>query len=63
MTGQALHVNPAGDDRATIDRHMMRNARIRQRIEELDPVKDAERIKRLEAELHLREAALGVRGR
>ena len=63
ITGRALRPTPGAGDSATIERHMMRNARIRQKIAELDPVKDADRIARLRAELTLREAALGVKGR
>jgi hypothetical protein len=63
VTGRALRPNPGAGDPATIDRHMMRNARIRQRLAELDPEKDEARIAQLKAELTLREAALGVRGK
>ncbi|MGB8274059.1 MAG: hypothetical protein WCF16_02185 [Alphaproteobacteria bacterium] len=63
MAGQRLSVNLSGSDPALIERHMMRNARIRQKIAELDPGKDADRIRELESELRLREAALGVKGR
>jgi hypothetical protein len=63
MTGRALRPSPGAGDPATIERHMMRNARIRLKLEELDPVKDAARVRELRSELTLREAALGVRGK